>query len=312
MQTITSLRSQLLNELVRTGLVHAGDLGYGAKKELKADAVVNRHAGNEALTTAVLTTGVPGNLASRRRQSHFGVMRTRLEATAGLHPASVSFHRSPPRGRYGQAQLPDWFMYKEMVLSSQVFLRDCSAVTPEQLALFVDAAKRPTAHASHARSTVAFGACVTRVPAAHTLCARQAPCPGWSWNESGEPAVHAVASSASAICPAAQFVHTRSVLAVASADRYVPLRHRCTLRHTVFPGDGWNCPLSQTSHALLALAFWICPGAHAWQYSAAVWLTSPVPKRPGSHASQKKALAVALCFPAGHALQLPAFSSTEN
>ena len=136
MQTITSLRSQLLNELVRTGLVHAGDLGYGAKKELKADAVVNRHAGNEALTTAVLTTGVPGNLASRRRQSHFGVMRTRLEATAGLHPASVSFHRSPPRGRYGQAQLPDWFMYKEMVLSSQVFLRDCSAVTPEQLALF--------------------------------------------------------------------------------------------------------------------------------------------------------------------------------
>jgi ATP-dependent RNA helicase DHX36 len=136
LQTITSLRSQLLNELVRTGLVHAGDLGYGAKKELKADAVVNRHAGNEALTTAVLTTGVPGNLASRRRQSHFGVMRTRLEATAGLHPASVSFHRSPPRGRYGQAQLPDWFMYKEMVLSSQVFLRDCSAVTPEQLALF--------------------------------------------------------------------------------------------------------------------------------------------------------------------------------
>jgi hypothetical protein len=182
----------------------------------------------------------------------------------------------------------------------------------EQLKPFVDAAKRPTAHASHARSTVALGACVTRVPAAHTLCARQAPCPAWSWNEPEEQAVHAVASSASAICPAAQFVHTRSVLAVALADRYAPLRHRCTLRHTVSPDDAWNCPLSHASHALLALAFWICPGAQAWQYSAAVWFTSPVPKRPGAHASQKNALRVALCFPAGHCWQLPAFSSTEN
>ena len=47
----------------------------------------------------------------------------------------------------------------------------------EQLTLFVDAAKRPTAHASHVRSTVVLGVCVTRVPAAHTLCVRQAPWP---------------------------------------------------------------------------------------------------------------------------------------
>lgn len=63
-------------------------------------------------------------------------MRTRLEDAAGLHPGCVAFQRAPPRRRSEQAALPQWFLYKEMVLSSQVFLRDCSAVVPEQVMLF--------------------------------------------------------------------------------------------------------------------------------------------------------------------------------
>ena len=137
MQNLTSLRSQLLDELVRTGLVRRDDLGYDRRnRELRGDAEVNRHAGNESLTLAVLTTGLPGNLASRRSMAHFGVMRTRLEENAGLHPASVSFTRAPPKRRSEQTALPQWFLYREMVLSSQVFLRDCSAINPEQLVLF--------------------------------------------------------------------------------------------------------------------------------------------------------------------------------
>jgi hypothetical protein len=110
----------------------------------------------------------------------------------------------------------------------------------EQLALFVDAAKRPTTQAPQVRSTVVLGACVTNMPAAHTRCARQAPWPAWSWKEPAAQALHTVAASASAIWPAAQFVHTRSELIVAVAVRYAPLRQRCTLRHTVFPDVDWN------------------------------------------------------------------------
>lgn len=54
----------------------------------------------------------------------------------GVHPAGVAFHRSPPKRRSEQAALPQWFMYKEMVLSSQMFIRECSAITPEQVMLF--------------------------------------------------------------------------------------------------------------------------------------------------------------------------------
>ena len=141
LQTLTSLRAQLLSELTRTGLVRGSDLGYGSghrtrERELKADAEVNRHSGNEPLVVAVLLAGLPGNLASRRAQAHFGVMRTRIEDNAGLHPSCVAFARAPPRSRSGWAALPQWFLYKEMVLSSQVFLRDCSAVSPEQALLF--------------------------------------------------------------------------------------------------------------------------------------------------------------------------------
>ena len=90
--TVTSLRQQLLTELIRTGLVHAGDLGYGRNsKELRGDSIVNRHAGNEALTIAVLSSGLPGNLASRRQMAHFGIMRTRLSDNAGRCSHSSTF-----------------------------------------------------------------------------------------------------------------------------------------------------------------------------------------------------------------------------
>ena len=150
LQNLTSLRSQLLDELVRTGLVRRDDLGYDRRnRELRGDAEVNRHAGNESLTLAVLTTGLPGNLASRRSMAHFGVMRTRLEENAGLHPASVSFTRAPPKSRSEQTALPQWFLYREMVLSSQVFLRDCSAINPEQLVLFGGTKMAPPPEVAH-------------------------------------------------------------------------------------------------------------------------------------------------------------------
>ena len=111
LQTLTSLRAQLLNELTRTGLVAVSDLGYGGgrNRELKADAEVNQHSSNEPLIVAVLLTGLPGNLASRRAQAHFGVMRTRVGDNAGLHPGCVARARGPPRAR---GVLPQWFLYK--------------------------------------------------------------------------------------------------------------------------------------------------------------------------------------------------------
>jgi ATP-dependent RNA helicase DHX36 len=165
LQTLTSLRAQLLNELTRTGLVAASDLGYGGgrNRELKADAEVNQHSGNEPLIVAVLLTGLPGNLASRRAQAHFGVMRTRVEDNAGLHPGCVAFARAPPKRRSEWAALPQWFLYKEMVLSSQVFLRDCSAVMPEQVLLFggsrvTDVAREEPNAASEEREDAAASA----------------------------------------------------------------------------------------------------------------------------------------------------------
>jgi hypothetical protein len=124
--------------------------------------------------------------------------------------------------------------------------------------------------------------------------------------------LHDVAASASEYRPIAHSSHTRSVLVVGAAVSYEPLRQICTLRHTVFPDSRWNCPPAQALHEVLALAFWIWPAGHAWQYAVAFWLTAPEPNRPGSHTSQKNALDVALCFPAGHASHLPAFSATEN
>ena len=64
-------------------------------------------------------------------------------------------------------------------------------------------------------------------------------------------------------------------------------------------------------HVVLALAFWIWPAAHSWQYAAASWFTAPEPKRPGSHASQKNAFLCSLCLPAGHTSHLSAFSFAE-
>jgi len=134
MISIKAVRSQLLDELKKIGLIDGYDLervGY-KKYALRSDAMANRNADNELLHTAVLASGLPGNISSRRQLGSFGTLRTRTESHAGLHPSSVTFHRKPPKG----VKLPSWYLYREMVLSSQVFLRDCTTMTPEQLVLF--------------------------------------------------------------------------------------------------------------------------------------------------------------------------------
>jgi ATP-dependent RNA helicase DHX36 len=135
LSNISSVKSQLLHELQQIGLVHERDLDSRVRRGnlLKQDAFVNQHAGNESLYTAVWASGLPDNLAARRQLGHFGTLRTRMEDHAGLHPSSVAFHRKPPRERI---ELSSWFFYHEMMLSSQVFIRNCTAITPEQIMLF--------------------------------------------------------------------------------------------------------------------------------------------------------------------------------
>ena len=156
LNTITSVRSQLLHELSRIGLVPDHDLeGYSSsKKTLRFDATVNHNSGNESLFAAVWAAGLPGNIAARRQIGNFGTLRTRMEDHAGLHPSSVAFHRKPPRDR---TPLPRWFLYREMMLSSQVFLRDVTAMRPEQLMLF-------GGHELAKRDFMSTGADATSVP----------------------------------------------------------------------------------------------------------------------------------------------------
>eukprot|EP00584_Thalassiosira_punctigera_P005253 CAMPEP_0172541770 /NCGR_PEP_ID=MMETSP1067-20121228/12539_1 /TAXON_ID=265564 ORGANISM="Thalassiosira punctigera, Strain Tpunct2005C2" /NCGR_SAMPLE_ID=MMETSP1067 /ASSEMBLY_ACC=CAM_ASM_000444 /LENGTH=254 /DNA_ID=CAMNT_0013327883 /DNA_START=37 /DNA_END=801 /DNA_ORIENTATION=- len=134
MISIKAVRSQLLDELKKIGLVDASDLTrVGFKKyALRSDATVNRNADNEMLHGAVLAVGFPGNISSRRQLGSFGTLRTRTESHSELHPSSVTFHRKPPRG----VKLSSWYLYREMVLSSQVFLRECTMMRPEQIVLF--------------------------------------------------------------------------------------------------------------------------------------------------------------------------------
>ena len=134
--SISSIRWQLISELKSLGLVSQNDLikSRGKKKEFRYDASVNRNAAIDSLVTAVWAVGVPDNLAARRQISNFGTLRSKTENHAGLHPSSVNFHRKPPKNR--DVDLPSWFFYREMVLSSQVFLRGCTALEPEQVLIF--------------------------------------------------------------------------------------------------------------------------------------------------------------------------------
>jgi len=133
--SIRAVRSQLLNELKKIGLVDSYDLERVGHRTyaLRSNAMANRNSENELLHTAVLASGLPGNISSRRQLGAFGTLRTRTESHAGLHPSSVTFHRKPPKGG---VKLPSWYLYREMVLSSQVFLRECTTMTPEQIVLF--------------------------------------------------------------------------------------------------------------------------------------------------------------------------------
>jgi hypothetical protein len=135
MNSIRSVRGQLVHELNRIGLVANDDLIRvgGRNKELREDTSLNRNADIGLLYSAVWASGLPANISVRRRLGHFGTLSTCMEEHAGLHPSSVAFHRKPPKG---SGKLPRWFVYDEMVLSSQVFLRGCTALQPEQLILF--------------------------------------------------------------------------------------------------------------------------------------------------------------------------------
>jgi ATP-dependent RNA helicase DHX36 len=134
MNSIQSVRSQLLGELNKIGLVSKRDLiNFRSKvKMLHYDAEVNQNAGCDMLDSAVWATGLPGNLSARHHSGNFGAIRTRTEQQAGLHPSSVAFYRQPPKN----VKLPKWYFYHEMVLSSEVFLRGCTAIQPEQVMLF--------------------------------------------------------------------------------------------------------------------------------------------------------------------------------
>jgi HrpA-like RNA helicase len=135
MNSIMAIRSQLISELGRIGLIAKDDLRGPRRNPVLVDgAEVNRNATSEYLQVALWASGLPDNLASRRQLGHFGTLRTRTENHAGLHPSSVLFHRKPPDDR--SIKLPDWFLYREMIQSSQVFLRGCTAIQTEQIALF--------------------------------------------------------------------------------------------------------------------------------------------------------------------------------
>ena len=138
MNSLSSVRSQLLNELTRIGLIQDRDLEIRDRenrrmKTLRRDASVNMKADIESIYSAVWSVGLPGNLAARRKLGTFGTLRTRMENHAELHPSSVAFHRKPPSDR---TSLAPWFVYRDMVHTSQAFVRDCSAVSPEQIVLF--------------------------------------------------------------------------------------------------------------------------------------------------------------------------------
>ena len=134
MSSIKQVSSQLLEELRKSGLVSPEDIkGRHRKQTLRRDAEVNRNADVEKLYTAIWATAFPGNLASRRPLGNFGTLRTRLDDHAGLRPSSVMFLRKPPQKR---KKLPNWYLYRELVLSSQVFIRGATALDPLQVLLF--------------------------------------------------------------------------------------------------------------------------------------------------------------------------------
>ena len=156
MSAIKAVRSQLVEELSKAGFIPRTDL-VGRRKNLSLcfDADVNRNSDNEILYTALWAMAYPDNLAARRPQGSFGTLRTRGEDHAGLHPSSVTFHRKPPKDRRSLAR---WYMYQEMVLSSQIFLRSATGLAPEQVLLFggysLDPSSSKTEKASSVRGVI--------------------------------------------------------------------------------------------------------------------------------------------------------------
>ena len=142
MESIGAIRRQLLNELRRMGLVDSKDVFQG---ELHRNAKVDRHSDCQLLVSSLWCTAVPKNLGSRNRIGRFGNVTTAFEDRARLHPSSVLFHRKPPSSDPTSDDsndvddvivLPDWYLYFNKVQTSDIFLRGCSSVLPEQILLF--------------------------------------------------------------------------------------------------------------------------------------------------------------------------------
>jgi HrpA-like RNA helicase len=139
MLSVKAVRSQLLDELQKIGMIPGSDLQarrMSRKACLVENASVNENSQNSKLFSAHWAVAFPDNLAARRKLGSFGTLRTRTDSHAGLHPSSVGFHRKPPQDKGARRDLPAWYLFQEKVLSSQLFLRGSSAMEPEQLLLF--------------------------------------------------------------------------------------------------------------------------------------------------------------------------------
>jgi len=150
MVSMRAVRRQLEGELVAMGLIQNGRERGRGRKNPKAredrSSNSNLHGDCELLVRALWCIGGPENLAARRRTvERLGSLATGSGEKAFMHPKSALFFHRGPRsasktgsggGSDNQEALPEWYWYREMVRTSQVFLRGCCSLLPEQILLF--------------------------------------------------------------------------------------------------------------------------------------------------------------------------------
>eukprot|EP00039_Didymoeca_costata_P015899 m.276463 g.276463 ORF g.276463 m.276463 type:complete len:1391 (-) comp16301_c0_seq14:1310-5482(-) len=132
LMTVRGIKNQVLRHMSQARLVH-----YKADQDPHGEDGFNLRAQDEALQDALVLSGMPHNLAWRSPYQRFQ-FRTELESRAMVHPSSVNcdisrgqhVHPLPVRLR------PKWLMYREMVRTSESFLRTTGNVSPLAIALF--------------------------------------------------------------------------------------------------------------------------------------------------------------------------------
>ena len=137
-QTIQAIRKQILAELVTVNLVDRTDM---YRRELSKEATINIHGDCELLVGSLLCTAVPNNFAARNRLSgkfrNVRSLTTAFKESVRLHPSSVLCHRKLPKDEDGDPiALPGWYSYHTKLHTSDVFIKDCSSVLPEQILMF--------------------------------------------------------------------------------------------------------------------------------------------------------------------------------